>query len=139
MIPSWQLVSISVLYIGTLFWIAWYGDRRAQSGKPVHNTGMIYSLSLAVYCTSWTFYGAVGQADTSGWLFLTIYIGPILFLFFFWRMLGKIIRIAKEKRLTSIADFIATRYGRDHTLAILVTLVAVLGVVPYIALGSMQI
>tara|TARA_B100001109_G_scaffold201911_1_gene168665 strand:+ start:46258 stop:49695 length:3438 start_codon:yes stop_codon:yes gene_type:complete len=134
MIPSWQLVSISVLYIGTLFWIAWYGDRRAQCGKPIHNTGLIYSLSLAVYCTSWTFYGAVGQADTSGWLFLSIYVGPILFLLFFWRMLGKIIRIAKEKRLTSIADFIATRYGRDHSLAILVTLVAVLGVVPYIAL-----
>ncbi|WP_430461949.1 PAS domain-containing hybrid sensor histidine kinase/response regulator [Thalassolituus sp. LLYu03] len=134
MIPGWQLVSISVLYIGTLFWIAWYGDRRAHSGKPVHNTGLIYSLSLAVYCTSWTFYGAVGQAATSGWLFLSIYVGPIVFLLFFWRMLGKIIRIAKEKRLTSIADFIATRYGRDHTLAILVTLVAVLGVVPYIAL-----
>ena len=134
MIPGWQLISISVLYISTLFGVAWYGDRRAQSGKPVHNTGLIYSLSLAVYCTSWTFYGAVGQAATSGWLFLSIYIGPILFLLLFWRMLGKIIRIAKEKRLTSIADFIATRYGRDHTLAILVTLVAVLGVVPYIAL-----
>lgn len=134
MIPGWQLISISVLYIGTLFWIAWYGDRRAQSGKPIHNTGLVYSLSLAVYCTSWTFYGAVGQAATSGWLFLSIYVGPILFLLLFWRMLGKIIRIAKEKRLTSIADFIATRYGRDHTLAILVTLVAVLGVVPYIAL-----
>ncbi|MCT7357968.1 PAS domain-containing hybrid sensor histidine kinase/response regulator [Thalassolituus pacificus] len=134
MIPAWQLISISVLYIGTLFGIAWYGDRRAHSGKPVHNTGVIYSLSLAVYCTSWTFYGAVGMAATSGWMFLSIYIGPILFLLFFWRMLGKIIRIAKEKRLTSIADFIATRYGRDHTLAILVTIVAVLGVVPYIAL-----
>ncbi|MCA6064522.1 PAS domain-containing hybrid sensor histidine kinase/response regulator [Thalassolituus marinus] len=134
MIPGWQLISISVLYIGTLFWIAWYGDRRAHQGRPIHNTGLIYSLSLAVYCTSWTFYGAVGQAATSGWLFLSIYVGPIFFLFFFWRMLGKIIRIAKEKRLTSIADFIATRYGRDHTLAILVTLVAVLGVVPYIAL-----
>ncbi len=134
MIPAWQLISISVLYIGTLFGIAWYGDRRAHSGRPVHNTGMIYSLSLAVYCTSWTFYGAVGMAATSGWMFLSIYIGPILFLLFFWRMLGKIIRIAKEKRLTSIADFIATRYGRDHTLAILVTIVAVLGVVPYIAL-----
>ncbi|MCD8522021.1 MAG: hybrid sensor histidine kinase/response regulator [Saccharospirillaceae bacterium] len=134
MIPAWQLISISVLYIGTLFGIAWYGDRRAHTGKPVHNTGLIYSLSLAVYCTSWTFYGAVGMAATSGWMFLSIYIGPILFLLFFWRMLGKIIRIAKEKRLTSIADFIATRYGRDHTLAILVTIVAVLGVVPYIAL-----
>lgn len=134
MIPVWQLVSISVLYIATLFWIAWYGDRRAQQGKPIHNSGTVYSLSLAVYCTSWTFYGAVGQAATSGWMFLSIYIGPILFLLLFWRMLSKIIRIAKEKRLTSIADFIGTRYGRDHTLAILITIVALLGVIPYVAL-----
>ncbi len=134
MIPVWQLVSISVLYIATLFWIAWYGDRRAHQGKPVHNSGTVYSLSLAVYCTSWTFYGAVGQAATSGWLFLSIYVGPILFLLLFWRMLSKIIRIAKEKRLTSIADFIGTRYGRDHTLAILITIVALFGVIPYVAL-----
>jgi Na+/proline symporter/signal transduction histidine kinase/CheY-like chemotaxis protein len=134
MIPVWQLVSISALYIATLFWVAWYGDRRAQRNKPIHNSGLVYSLSLAVYCTSWTFYGAVGQAATSGWIFLSIYLGPVLFLLFYWKLLGKIIRIAKEKRITSIADFIATRYGRDHTLAILVTLVAILCVVPYIAL-----
>ncbi len=134
MIPVWQLVSISGLYIATLFWVAWYGDRRAKRDKPIHNSGAVYSLSLAVYCTSWTFYGAVGQAATSGWIFLSIYLGPILFLMFYWKLLGRIIRIAKEKRITSIADFIATRYGRDHTLAILVTLVAILCVVPYIAL-----
>ena len=134
MIPVWQLALISVLYIVTLFGIAWYGDRRAHIGRPIHNSGIVYSLSLAVYCTSWTFYGAVGQAATSGWTFLAIYLGPILFLTLYWRLLGKIIRIAKEKRITSIADFIATRYGRDHTLAILVTLVAILCVVPYIAL-----
>lgn len=134
MVPSWQLIAISVVYIGTLFAIAWYGDKRAHEGKPIHRSGIIYSLSLAVYCTSWTFYGAVGQASTSGWTFLSVYLGPTFFILLFWRMMGKIIRIAKEKRLTSIADFIATRYGRDHALAILVTLVAVLGVIPYIAL-----
>ncbi len=134
MIPAWQLIAISVFYIATLFAIAWYGDKRAHQGRPIHRSGVIYSLSLAVYCTSWTFYGAVGQAATTGWTFLSVYLGPTLFLLLFWRMMGKIIRIAKEKRLTSIADFIATRYGRDHTLAILVTLVAVLGVIPYIAL-----
>lgn len=134
MIPAWQLISISVLYIGVLFWVAWFGDRRAHQGRPIHNTGLVYSLSLAVYCTSWTFYGAVGQAATSGWSFLAVYAGPILFMLLFWRLLSKIIRIANEKRMTSIADFIATRYGRDHSLAILVTLVAILGVVPYIAL-----
>lgn len=134
MIPAWQLISISVLYIGTLFWVAWYGDKRAHQGRPIHNTGVVYSLSLAVYCTSWTFYGVVGQAASSGWSFLSVYAGPFLFMVLFWRMLAKIIRISKEKRITSIADFIATRYGRDHTLAVLVTLVAMLGVVPYIAL-----
>lgn len=134
MIAVWQLVIISILYIATLFVIAWYGDKRAHQGKPIHNTGLIYSLSLAVYCTSWTFYGAVGQAASGGWIFMSIYIGPILFLVFFWRVLIKIIRIVKEKRLTSIADFIATRYGRDHSLAIIITLVAFVGIIPYVAL-----
>lgn len=134
MISAWQLIAISVLYIASLFFIAWYGDRRAAQQRPLHRSGLVYSLSLAVYCTSWTFYGAVGQAATNGWDFLAIYLGPIIFITIFWRMFGKIIRIAKEKRLTSIADFIATRYGRDQTLAVLVTLVAILGVIPYIAL-----
>lgn len=134
MIAVWQLVVISLLYVATLFVIAWYGDKRAHQGRPIHNTGLIYSLSLAVYCTSWTFYGAVGQAASGGWIFMSIYIGPILFLVFFWRVLIKIIRIVKEKRLTSIADFIATRYGRDHNLAIIITLVAFIGIIPYVAL-----
>ena len=134
MVPSWQLLLLSLAYIATLFAIAWYGDKRATQGSPLHNRPLIYSLSLAVYCTSWTFYGAVGQAATSGWLFLAIYVGPILFLLLFWPLLERIIRITKEKRLTSIADFIGTRYGKDHSLAILVTLVAMFGVIPYIAL-----
>ncbi len=134
MIPSWQLLLLSFIYIGALFAVAWFGDRRAASGRPIHNRGLVYSLSLAVYCTSWTFYGAVGQAATSGWLFLAIYIGPIVFLLMFWPLLERIIRITQEKRLTSIADFIATRYGRDHNLAVIVTLVAMVGVIPYIAL-----
>lgn len=134
MISVWQLVIISTLYIASLFFVAWYGDKRAHKGKPVHNTGLIYSLSLAVYCTSWTFYGAVGQAASSGWMFVGIYLGPILFLVFFWGVFIKIIRIVKEKRITSIADFIATRYGRDHNLAIIITLVAFVGIIPYVAL-----
>lgn len=134
MTSVWQLVLISLLYISTLFAVAWYGDRRAHKGKPIHNSGVVFSLSLAVYCTSWTFYGAVGQAASSGWMFMTIYIGPIIFLLFFSQFLKKIIHIAKEKRLTSIADFIGNRYGRDHTLAIIITLVAILGVIPYVAL-----
>ncbi len=134
MIPDWHLLLISLAYIAVLFAVAWYGDKRASSGKPIHNRPLIYSLSLAVYCTSWTFYGAVGQASTNGWLFLAIYAGPILFLALFWPLLERIIRITKEKRLTSIADFIATRYGKDPSLAVLVTIVAMVGVIPYIAL-----
>ena len=112
MVSSWQLLVISLAYIAILFAIAWYGDRRAIDGRPLHNRGLIYSLSLAVYCTSWTFYGAVGQAATSGWLFLAIYTGPILFLLVFWPLLERIIRITKEKRLTSIvmAAIMALRY-----------------------------
>lgn len=134
MIPAWQLVLISLIYVISLFIVAWYGDKRAHNKRPIHNNGVVYALSLAVYCTSWTFYGAVGQAAQSGWLFAAIYVGPILFLFVFWRLLTKIIRISKEKRLTSIADFIGTRYGRDHSLAILITLVALLSIIPYVAL-----
>lgn len=134
MIPDWHLLLLSLAYIAILFAVAWYGDKRAISGNPVHNRPLVYSLSLAVYCTSWTFYGAVGQAASSGWLFMAIYVGPIIFLLLLWPLLERIIRITKEKRLTSIADFIATRYGKDHSLAILVTVVAVVGVIPYIAL-----
>ncbi|MDF1762605.1 MAG: PAS domain-containing hybrid sensor histidine kinase/response regulator [Oleibacter sp.] len=134
MISSWQVLIIAIPYLLLLFAIAWYGDRRSAQHRPIHNNAIIYSLSLAVYCTSWTFYGAIGQAETQGWQFLSIYVGPIIFLLFFWPILARIIRISKEKRLTSIADFIATRYGRDSYLAILVTCVAVIGIVPYIAL-----
>ena len=134
MISTWHLALITLLYITSLFFIAWYGDRRAQLKRPIHNTSMVYSLSLAVYCTSWTFYGAVGQATQSGWLFIAIYLGPIIFIVFFSRFLKKIVHITKEKRLTSIADFIGSRYGRDHTLAIIITLAAIMGVIPYVAL-----
>ncbi|MEN9464750.1 MAG: hypothetical protein RL217_931 [Pseudomonadota bacterium] len=134
MIPAWQLIVIFLLYVASLFLVAWFGDKRAQEQRPVHNNGWVYALSLGVYCTSWTFYGAVGQAASSGWLFLAIYVGPILFFLFFWRLLHKIIRIAKEKRLTSIADFIGTRYGKDHSLAIVITLVALVSIIPYVAL-----
>lgn len=130
----WFVLLISVCYIGALFSVAWYGDRRAQDKRPIHQSSVIYSLSLAVYCTSWTFYGVVGQAGTGGWSFLSVYAGPILFSIFGWRLLKKVVRISKEKRLTSIADFIATRYGRSHYLGMLVTWIAILGVIPYIAL-----
>src|SRR4029453_9606763 len=94
----------------------------------------IYALSLAVYCTSWTFYGSVGRAATSGIGFLPIYLGPTLMAALWWYVMLKMIRISKANRITSIADFIASRYGKSQTLGGLVTIIAVIGIIPYIAL-----
>lgn len=112
--------------------IAWYGDRRAR--RLSRWQPWIYSLSIAVYCTSWTFYGTVGQASSSAWSFLPIYIAPILVFTFGWRFLARLILIAKREHITSIADFIAARYGKSQGLAVMVTVIAVIGILPYIAL-----
>ena len=121
-------------YMGLLFAIAYYGDRRADIGRSIISNPYIYALSLAVYCTAWTFYGSVGRAIQTGPSFLTIYLGPTLMAALGWVVLKKIIRISKVHHITSIADFIASRYGKSATLAGAVTIIAVLGVVPYIAL-----
>lgn len=134
MLPSWLLFLSSAAYVGLLFGIAFYGDRRARiTGTPLRKR-WIYSLTLGVYCTSWTFYGAVGRAWGGGWDFLPIYLGPALLFVFGHRLLRSVIRISKRHNITSIADFIGARYGRRQNLAMLVTLIAVLGVLPYIAL-----
>ncbi len=134
MLAGWLLIFISIVYVVVLFAIAYFGDKRSLRGDPPVLSAWVYSLSLAVYCTSWTFYGAVGTAARSGWGYLPIYIGPILFFVFFWKTLDRTIRISKEQNITSIADFIAARYGRSQALAILVTIIALFGVIPYIAL-----
>ncbi|PMH46238.1 hybrid sensor histidine kinase/response regulator [Vibrio sp. 10N.286.49.B3] len=129
---DWVVVPVSLAYLGILFLIAWYGDRQTRwlSGwRP-----WIYSLSIAVYCTSWTFYGTVGQASTNPWSFIPIYLAPILVFTFGWRILARLILIAKREHITSIADFIAARYGKSQSLAGVVTLIAVVGILPYIAL-----
>jgi hypothetical protein len=126
------ILFVSAAYMGLLFAVARFGDARADAGRSII-TANVYALSLAVYCTSWTFYGSVGRATSGGLSFLTIYIGPTLMLLFT-GVIVKMIRIAKTQRLTSIADFIAARYGKSQLLAGLVTVIAVIGVVPYIAL-----
>ncbi|HEV7393326.1 MAG TPA: histidine kinase dimerization/phospho-acceptor domain-containing protein, partial [Burkholderiales bacterium] len=128
------IVLASFAYVGLLFAIAYYGDKRADAGRSIIANPYIYALSLAVYCTSWTFYGSVGRAATSGIGFLPIYLGPTLTAALWWYVLLKIIRISKANRITSIADFIGSRYGKSHLISGLVTIIAVLGVVPYIAL-----
>src|SRR6266849_4869131 len=134
MLNSWTLFAISTCYVAILFAIAYIGDRRARIVGPPVRKPWVYSLALCVYCTSWTFYGAVGRAASSGWDFLPIYLGPVLVFLFGGPLLRRIIRISKRHNITSIADFVGARYGRHQPIAMLVTTVAVIGVLPYIAL-----
>ncbi|MCG9679218.1 PAS domain-containing hybrid sensor histidine kinase/response regulator [Vibrio sp. Isolate24] len=129
---GWLVITVSLMYLGLLFFIAWYGDKQHRwlaRWRP-----WIYSLSIAVYCTSWTFYGTVGQASDNPWSFLPIYIAPILVFTLGWRVLARLVITAKREHITSIADFIAARYGKSQGLAVVVTLIAVAGILPYIAL-----
>lgn len=125
---------LALAYVGFLFVLAWWGDRLPEGAVPPRIRAVVYSLSLAVYCTSWTFFGAVGSAAADGWLFAAIYLGPVLVLVLGHDMMLRIARLSHEQRLTSIADFIAHRFGKSRPLAVLITLAAVLGSIPYIAL-----
>lgn len=134
MLQGWLVVGIALAYIGFLFAVASYGDRvRAGSGER-RSRPLIYPLSLAVYCTSWTFFGSVGLASRQGYDFLAIYIGPAIMVGLGFPLILKIVRLAKAQNITSIADFIAARYGKRQAVAAIITVVAVIGAVPYIAL-----
>ena len=134
MINAWLLALISIAYISVLFFIAWAGDRHPGLYRRRLVRTHIYGLSLAVYFTSWTFYGAVGRATQEGLGFLPIYLGPLLIFVFGAPLLRRIIYISKRNNTTSIADFIASRYGKSQSLAALVAIFALIGSVPYIAL-----
>lgn len=134
MISGWLLILVSLSYVGLLFVIAYKGDLHPGVYRRRLYRTLVYSFSLAVFCTSWTFYGTVGRASRDGLGYFTIYFGPILMLVFGAPLLFRIVAIAKRQHSTSIADFIAARYGKSATLAVLVSLVAVVGVIPYIAL-----
>ena len=135
MLQAWVIIAVTLVYVGFLFAVASYGDRRVarvprgRKGRPY-----IYALSLAVYCTSWTFFGSVGLATTQGVNFLTIYVGPMLVFALGVPFLLRMVRLAKAQNITSIADFIAARYGKSQGVAALVALVAIVGSLPYIAL-----
>ncbi len=131
---GWIVATAAVAYLCLLFAIAYYGDRRADRGRSLIRNPVFYALSIAVYCTSWTFYGSVGRAAGTGAEFLPIYLGPTLVFLIGWFVLRKMIRISKANRITSIADFIAARHGKSQLLAGLVTVVAVVGILPYISL-----
>ncbi|MCB0553728.1 MAG: hypothetical protein KDD02_09280 [Phaeodactylibacter sp.] len=128
------IIFISFAYVALLFLLAFYGDKREKQGKSLVNNSGIYSLSLAVYCTAWTYYGSVGRAATSGLGFLPIYIGPAIIAPLWWIVLKKIILISKSQRITSIADFISSRYGKSTWLGVIATSIAVLGIIPYISI-----
>jgi len=134
MLQGWVIVSVSFAYLGLLFAIAYFADQRADAGRSVIASPYVYSLSLAVYATAWTFYGSVGRAAVDGVGFLPIYIGPTLMIALWWIVMRKILRISKQNRITSLADFISSRYGKSALLAGVVTVIAVIGIVPYISL-----
>ncbi len=129
------VLTIALLYVALLFAVAFVGDRRARSGRSGWlKSPLVYTLSISVYCTSWTFYGAVGSAARNGLEFATIYIGPTLVFIGWWVFLRKIVRIGHVHGITSIADMLSSRYGKSPSLAALVTVIAVVAATPYIAL-----
>ena len=133
MLQGWVVIVVALGYIGLLFVIASYGDSiRARGGA--HARTIIYPLSLAIYCTSWTFFGSVGLASRTGYDFLAIYVGPVLMVGLATPLILRVVRLAKAQNITSIADFIAARYGKHQAVAATVAAIAIVGTIPYIAL-----
>lgn len=130
---GWIAVTAATVYIGILFAIAFYGDRVARR-VPQRARPNLYALAISVYCTSWTFFGSVGLAASSGLDFLPIYIGPVLMFTVGFPLLARVVRLSKAERITSVADFLSARYGKSQSVAVVATLIAVIGAVPYIAL-----
>ena len=129
------LFAVCIGYVLFLFAVAFAADRMALQGKKAWlRSPLIYTLSLSIYCTAWTFYGAVGSAARNGFEYLTIYLGPTLVMVSWWWLLRKLIRIGRTQKITSIADLISSRYGKSSLLAAGVTILAVIGTTPYIAL-----
>ncbi|MEO1192554.1 MAG: sensor histidine kinase [Pseudomonadota bacterium] len=126
---------VGLAYLAGLFVLAYFSDRAVEQGRwRFINSPVIYTLSIAVYCTAWTFYGAVGSAARNGLEFLTIYLGPTLVFIGWWLLLRKIVRICKSQQITSIADFLSARYGKSALISVVVTLMSVIAITPYIAL-----
>lgn len=134
MLAEPTVLALSLAYLGLLFAVAWFGERHAPRWSASSVAPVVYSLSLGIYCTSWTFYGAVGRAATAGLDFLLIYTGPALVITLGYPLLAKMVRLAKRHNVTSIADFLAARYGKSRAVGVCATLFATVGVLPYIAL-----
>jgi len=134
MIDARIVLLVFCIYMGFLFLLARWAERSSTGGRSRTNNPLVYSLSLAVYCTAWTYYGSVGKAASSGMLFLPIYLGPTASIFLWWIILRKLVRLKGSHRITSIADFISARYDKSQFVAALVTVMAIVGIMPYIAL-----
>ncbi len=129
------LVALSLAYVLLLFAVAALAQRQARIGRAGWlSSPLVYTLSLSVYCTAWTFYGAVGYAARSGLEFLTIYLGPTLVFIGWWLLLRKLVRVGRTQRITSVADLISSRYGKSNLLGVMVTVLMLVGTTPYIAL-----
>lgn len=128
------VISSALLYLALLFGVAYLAEYRFKKGKSLINNGYVYALSLGVYCTAWTYYGSVGRATTNGVEFLATYLGPTIAAALFSPVMYKILRICKTQRINSIADLLSTRYGKSFSIAVVVTGLCVLGVIPYISL-----
>src|SRR5690606_9189680 len=133
MLSGGLVASTFLIYMACLFAIAFWGDRQTDEFSPRVRV-WVYSLSLAVWCTSWTFFGAVGMAAGQIWDFLPIYIGPVILFMLGWRLYARMLAISKQENITSIADFIASRYGKSQGLGVVVALLCLVSVLPYIAL-----
>lgn len=134
MISTLQIIIIAFAYVSLLFLIAYTSDKNKPKIISSKRKALVYSFSLAIYCTSWTFYGAVGSAAKTGWGYLPIYLGPILVYTIGWPLLKRFVRIGHEQNTTSISDFIASRFGKSQSIAAIVTLIAVVAIIPYISL-----
>jgi len=128
------IIGVTFAYLAVLFALAWYAERAGSRGQKLASHPWIYALSLAVYCTAWTFYGSVGRAASNGMEFMAIYVGPCLIAPLWWVVMRKIIRISKVMNISSIADFISSRYGKSANLGAMVTIFCLIGILPYVSL-----
>jgi len=133
MFSNWLLLSVSVGYISILFLIAYLGGKYRHKLKATQHN-IIYALSLGVYCTSWGFLGTTAQAANNSFTYLSVYLGPILLFVFAWPFIQRIIKTSLTLKVTSIADLLSARFGKSQNLAVIVTIVALVGTMPYIAL-----
>ena len=132
MVFGW--VTLAVLYLFLLFSLASWGEKNSPTARALTSHPAIYSLALAIYCTAWTFFGMVGQASRDTWIYLPIMLGPILVYVLGYKFIYKLTLVSKKQHITTISDFIASRYGKRQTVALVVTLIALLATIPYIAL-----